>query len=110
MNSCSGQWSFILIIIGLRRVRFVKVALAHQTLAGPGQAIFQPHRRHVTDLRPATFVAILPNEHLLIARSKLLVALSEKLDQSVHAALLDLVAELLPVCLDQPDAEHVQVI
>jgi hypothetical protein len=71
---------------------------------------FQPHRRHVTNIRPATFIVILPNGHLLIAPSKLLVALSEKLNQSAHAALLDLVAELLPVCLDQPDAEHVQVI
>jgi hypothetical protein len=42
LNSCSGQWSFILIIIWLRRVRFVKVALAHQTLAGAGQDIFSP--------------------------------------------------------------------
>lgn len=47
---------------------------------------------------------------LLLSRRKLLVALSEELDQSFHASLLDLLIELLPVCLDQPGAEHVQVI
>ena len=46
----------------------------------------------------------------LIARRKLLVAVGEKLDQPVDAALLDLVAELRTVGLDQPRAEHVHVI
>jgi hypothetical protein len=41
----------------------------------------------MTDIRPATFVAGLSNGHLLIARSKLLVALSKKLDQSVGQRL-----------------------
>ena len=47
---------------------------------------------------------------LRFARCKLLVALREKLNQTVHAALLDLVAELLPIGLDEPNAENVQVI
>jgi hypothetical protein len=66
--------------------------------------------RRATGMLLETSIAIAPNSHLLFSRSKLLVALSEKLDQTVHAAFLDLVAELLPICLDQPDAEHVQVI
>ena len=44
------------------------------------------------------------------ARSKLLVPLSEKLDQTIHATLPDLVGELLPIGLNQPNTEHVQVI
>src|SRR5579864_4930801 len=53
---------------------------------------------------------ILPTGQLLLARSKLLVALSKKLDQGVYAVLLNLVVELLPIRLNQPRAEHVQVI
>ena len=51
-----------------------------------------------------------PIRDLLPARSELLVALSKKLDQPVHTALVDLIAELLPICLDEPDAKYAQVI
>src|SRR3954470_3471417 len=46
----------------------------------------------------------------LLARGELLVTLREELDQSVHALLLDLLVELLLIGLDQPCAEHVDVI
>src|SRR5258706_8435583 len=78
-----------------------------------GQAIFSPVRESRV-ARPKycqkRSSPSYPTVTLLFARSKLLVALSEKLDQTVHAALLDLVAELLPICLNQPDAQHVYVI
>ena len=62
----------------------------------------RPRARRDLHLEPAT--------RSLIARRKLLVAVGEKLDQPVDAALLDLVAELRTVGLDQPRAEHVHVI
>jgi hypothetical protein len=43
---------------------------------------------------------MIPSGHLLLAGSELLVALSKKLDQTVNTAFLDLVTELLPICLD----------
>jgi hypothetical protein len=81
-------------------------------LVAANQALPNPVRKYA--LPPSELRDMLTStswgSRLLLSRRKLLVALSEELDQSFHASLLDLLIELLPVCLDQPGAEHVQVI
>lgn len=66
--------------------------------------------RAIVTTSSGSFPLTAPNRLSRFACSELLVPLSEKLDQTIHAALPDLVGELLPIGLNQPDAEHVQVI
>ncbi|CAM2160730.1 hypothetical protein PT2222_80314 [Paraburkholderia tropica] len=45
-----------------------------------------------------------------LARLQFLIARAEELDQPVHAALLDLLVELRAIGLDQPRAQHIQIV